>query len=455
MTSRHLRTLLEQFRRSFGGKEPAWLVRAPGRINLIGEHTDYNGFPVLPVAIDRAIYVAAAPRDDAGVHLRNLRAQQFGARRFNLSTDIPHHPRGDWANYVKAAVQELVGRVVVQGDSAEGFRGFDCVVDGDVPRGAGLSSSSALVVAAGLTFCAVNGVDLAARELAELMAEAEHYVGTRGGGMDQAVCLLARKDHALRIDFFPLRVSHVPFPQEFCIVAAHSGIEAKKSAGSRQAYNRRVLECGIGTALLAGELGSPAAERLADLAQLLPGTTPADLLPILSRLLDDAEAASVERLADVAGMGRREFERRHLTTPDGGNLKEAEDGLKPLPRCRHVLTEAARVEEACRCLRSGRVDRLGVLMDESHRSCAADYEISCPELDGLVAIMRDAGALGARLTGAGFGGYAIGLVRRDRAARVREALRADFYEKRSLDAAESVLVFRPSQGASVVTAQEA
>ncbi len=270
--------LLERFRAAFPRGGPLWCVRAPGRINLIGEHTDYNGFPVMPMAIDRAVRIVCAPRSDGAVELRDANEADYGPRRFGIARRIEPYEAGDWGNYVKAAVQGLVDHAVAAGGRLSDLRGMTCVVDGDIPVEAGLSSSTAVVVASALAFARVNGLHIRRRRMAELTAEAEHYVGTRGGGMDQAACLLGEEGKALKVDFFPLRAQPVPFPRDFCIVAAHSTVSARKSGGRREAYNQRVAECAVGVHILARALGTPPQRRLADLARLRPGLCPDEYL---------------------------------------------------------------------------------------------------------------------------------------------------------------------------------
>jgi N-acetylgalactosamine kinase len=438
--------LVERFIREFGGRRPAWFISAPGRINLIGEHTDYNGFPVMPMAINLAIRVLAAPRDDAQVELRDVADSAYAHRQFALTEVIRPYAEGDWGNYVKAPVQSLVELALGKGKPLEELKGMSCLVDGNIPPAAGLSSSTALVVAAGMAFCAVNHLSLGRHAMAERMAEAEHYVGTQGGGMDQAVCLFAHEGHAVKLDFFPLRAEQLPLAGDYAIVAAHSTINAKKTGDRRLQYNRRVLECNIGAQLLARRFSMAPPARLADLTR--PGAkSSAELVRVLEEHLSGRESLSLRRAAELFEMDPGRFARQFLRMKDGRLLPMPGDGLKVLQRCRHVLSEAGRTEQAAGCLKKGDLAELGRLMDESHRSCAEDYEISCYELDLLVGLMREAGALGARLTGAGFGGFAIGLVRRDAAAQVKAALERDFYAPRRLSGDGNVFVFGPAAGA--------
>jgi N-acetylgalactosamine kinase len=281
------------------------------------------------------------------------------------------------------------------------------------------------------------------------MAFAEYYVGTQGGGMDHAVCLLAEPGAALRIDFFPLQTYPIAFPEGCLILAAHSTVHAAKAQSQRLAYNRRVLECAISKDLLARRLGAPDAERLADLCRADGAPPLLQMTDLLSEITAGAESLSTVQAADLFGLSADEFVVAHLRMKDGSIMPEPAGGLKALPRCRHVFSEAARVEAATACLACGDVEGLGQLMNESHRSCADDYELSVPELDRLVELMRDAGALGARLTGAGFGGFAIALVESGTAEQVHARLADEFYAPRGRRPEDNVYAFTPTAGATV------
>jgi len=429
--------LQQRFRDAFDGLRPAWLVNVPGRVNLIGEHTDYNGFPVMPMAVSRAIRIAAAPHEGRQVELVDAEPERYPPRSFALARTIPPYPAGDWGNYPKAAVQSLVRLALQQGRAVSELRGLRCLVEGDLPPAAGLSSSTALVVAAGLAFAAANGLELSPEEMADRMAAAEHYVGTRGGGMDQAACLLSRAGEVLKVDFFPLRVARLPFPQGYAVVAAHSGVSAAKTRRAMRAFNRRVLECRLGCHLLAHRLGLEAPPRLADLTRDGSGPGLSELSALLEEALRGGRPLSIRQAAMLL---EEPVERLAALAGTDGELHV-------LRRCRHVFTEAVRTEQAAACLRMGAMEQLGRLMDESHRSCALDYEISCPELDELVELMRAAGALGARLTGAGFGGFAIALAEQDRLGQITDALQRRFYGPRGLPLANNLYIFQPSSGA--------
>lgn len=390
------------------GRPPTALVRAPGRVNLIGEHTDYNGLPVLPFAIDRDVRIAAAPRPDRRVGLAST-GERFPTRDYALAAAIEPGPAGDWANYHRAAAQGLVDAL-----GSDAVRGGDFLVAGDIPPGAGLSSSAALVVGSMLALLAVGDGEMAPHQLADLAATAERYVGTQSGGMDQAACVLAQARHALRIDFFPLRTRPVPIPAGAAFIVCHSLVEAEKSGAARDAYNQRVRECGLACRILDRLIGD--------------GRPLANLGELPRRMPDRPLREWVERFAAA------------VPPPDAVLLR----------RVRHVLTEAERVDAAEPALAAGAWQRLGALMDASHASCRDDYEISCDALEELVAAAIDAGAIGARLTGAGFGGCTINLVRAGEEDAFIERMERTFYAKRARAALdEHCFAVTPSAGASV------
>ena len=417
--------LRELFDAAFAGATPTHLVEAPGRVNLIGEHTDYNGFPVMPLALTRAVRVLLRPRDDNRVNLTS----PFGDRTFTVGKAIPPSKMGDWVNYVKAAHQGLAGHLPHQT-----WKGFDGAILGDVPPGGGLSSSSALVVASAFALMAANGVSLPRPELADLMANAERYVGTAGGGMDQAVCIQAEEGCALKIDFFPLRTRAVPIPAGASVVVANSLIVAEKTGEARLKYNRRPMECRLATRLVASALERQTGRdlsdviRLGDLAEARTGMDLAELEgTVLGDILHEGPYTGHE-IAMALGVDLPLLEEAILTMPDGTVFPEPEDGFRLHERVRHVFTEGARVNAAADALESGDLPKVGRLMNQSHASCRDDYGISTPELDTLVETMREAGAFGARLTGAGFGGCAVALIPSEIEAEFIGRVRTGYYE---------------------------
>jgi N-acetylgalactosamine kinase len=418
---------LQFFSKEFPNTRDVFALRAPGRVNLIGEHTDYNGLPVLPIAINRDIMLIGAPRSDSGIYLLNTN-ESFGPRRFEVSESIPPYPAGDWGNYAKAAAQSLARHFF-----GTELCGFDAIVDGTIPMASGLSSSSALVVAFALAILVANERDIDRLQLAELLALGEHYVGTRGGGMDQAVCLLARAGHAVKIDFFPLRAEQIPLPSGYRSVVCNSLVGAPKTASARCAYNLRAAETRIAASLVGRAVGEKSErrgaeiERLGDLCSDALYLSEVDIDTLLEQVLSE-EPYSLNEAARQLEQEPRDFRHRYLSAFDKAEV-ESIPGLKLRSRARHVISEGRRVEQAAAALQNGRVQEFGRLMNESHQSCAADYEISTSELDVLVSIARNAGALGARLTGAGFGGCTINLVEEGVVERFVKVVEETYYRE--------------------------
>ena len=370
------------FTAHFGAAAPTLLVQSPGRINLIGEHIDYNDLSVLPMAIGRHVRLLVRPRTDTRVRIASL-APGFAPREFTLGTDIAPYPVGDWGNYVKAAAQALAR-------SHDALVGFDAMLDSTLPVAAGLSSSSALVIGVALALLGANDRTWDPVPLAELMARAERYTGTQGGGMDQAICAGAVAGTASRVDFAPLRITPVPVPTDWRFVVAHSLSRAEKSGGAQQTYNRRTVECREALERVAHAIGSSGGS----------GRGYRDLL-------------AAHHATELVAIGARVLE---------GDL---------LKRFRHVVTEADRVRRAEAALRASDLATFGALLSASHASLRDDYEVSSPALDELVGIAERAGAVGARLTGAGMGGCIIAAARAREVEGVLDRLRAEFYLPRA------------------------
>ena len=344
------------------GRDPEGVWAAPGRVNLIGEHTDYNDGFVLPAAIDRLVLVAAGRRDGGRLRLWSLQAEPPADLEL---AGIGPGTVGGWAAY-PAGVAWALGQAGVE------LGGADLVVDGDVPAGSGLSSSAALECATATALADLGGADLDRADLAGLARRAENeVVGVPSGVMDQMVSMLGRAGHALFLDTRSLGAEQVPLPLEaagLCLVVIDTRAGHRLVDG---AYADRRAACQAAAAVL----GVPA--------------------------LRDATPALLERYATALG----------------------DPGLR---RARHVVTENARVLAAVELLRAGDLDRLAPLLAASHASLRDDYEVSSPELDTAVEAAVAAGAVGARMTGAGFGGSAIALVETALAGRVADRARDAF-----------------------------
>jgi len=402
--------ILSHLRDASGGKPAIRTMHAPGRVNLIGEHTDYNGYPVLPVAIDRSIVLAFQPLAHGQFVLGNLNPA-FESRSFSLEEITVPYEQGDWGNYVKAAVRGLVESNHID---AAGSRGFSGYYAGTIPESAGLSSSSALVVVSALACLEANGVIYDPIELATILAQSERYAGLEGGGMDQAISLSGIKDHALRIDFFPLRITPVPMPAGYSIVVCNSMVRASKTDSARYEYNRRVVECRLAKAMLLYSLrknlgGDFSAGLLADLDPDVLGIEKKTVFDLAEEIMYGA-SLTVPEIARRIDIEADELLRGYCMIRDEGILEPPADGFQIHNRYRHVTSEATRVDKAERALRSGDWLEFAKCVNESHVSCRDDFEVSCPELEELVNVALEHGAAAARLTGAGFGGCTVNLV---------------------------------------------
>jgi N-acetylgalactosamine kinase len=444
-----LLALADRFASVFGERGGRQCVFAPGRVNIIGEHTDYAGYPVLPIAIQRGIRVVCAPRGDSRIVLRNA-DPAFAAHEFTLEDCAVPFAKGDWGNYVKAALRGCIEEGVVEKAS---LRGFNALYEGDLPVAAGLSSSSALVVSTGLAFLALNDVAMPRIAFAELMARSERFTGTQGGGMDQAASMLGSKGHAVKIDFLPLRAEPVAIPRGWRFVVADSLVPAPKSADAQTVYNTRVFECRVAAALIARRFDRRyddlAALRLSDVAPERVGVAARVYDAEVDRLLPRG-AVTFEVIAALAGSHRATAlaaERERILP----GVHTEESRYRVRDRYLHVVSEARRVTDAVAAMREKNIARCGALLDASHAGCRDLYEVSSPVLERLVRIGKQAGAAGSRLTGAGFGGCTVHLVEDAKADDILHAFRTQFYHhEAALDAEDldrRLFIAEPSGGA--------
>ena len=355
-----------KIREAFG--DEAAVYRAPGRVNLIGEHTDYNDGLVFPAAIDLFAWIAIAPRSDRRIHLRSENFSQ--AAELDLDAG-PREASREWSSYV-------FGVALVLEQRGYRLRGANLLIRGDVPIGAGVSSSAALEVAAGFALLANSGITIDGTQLALCCQKAENdFVGTRCGIMDQLASACCVRDHALLLDCRSLEFRTVPLPAGVRLVICNSMVKRELAAS---AYNTRRAECEEGVRILA--------KRFPDVRALRDVTM---------EQLEVCQAALPEIV---------------------------------YKRCRHVVSEDERVILAADALEHNRLDELRDLMAESHRSLRDDYEVSCAELDLLVELASQAkGVHGARMTGAGFGGCTINLVNSEAVAEFQRRISTE-YERR-------------------------
>jgi galactokinase len=339
--------LVRRFREVFGSSPE--LFRAPGRVNLIGEHTDYNHGFVMPAAINFDIYVAVAKGTN---RFLQIHSEQFG-ESITLGFDqLTSPPRGHWSDYVRGVAAELL-------EAGYPLEGANLLISGEVPLGAGLSSSAAIEVATALALTSVGGVSVPRLELARLCQRAEnHYSGARCGIMDQFISCFGKSNHAIMLDCRTLSFTHVPLPPQTQLVICNTKIRHELACGE---YNERRGSC----------------ERaVKEISKFLPG----------ARALRDVRLEDLERHRNIL----RDVDYR---------------------RCRHIVTENARVAKAANELANENLIRFGELMYQSHASLDKDYEVTCEELNIMVNLARGMeGVYGARMTGGGFGGCTINLV---------------------------------------------
>ena len=337
------------FENEFGG-QPVYVVRAPGRVNLIGEHTDYNQGFVFPAAIDRWAVLATKPRFDKRVRIYSATHNEIA--EFDMNK--PLEAEKNWADYMKGVVREFI-------KLGYDLCGFDAVIVGNVPVGTGLSSSAAFEMAVGKSLMVLNGIEIKAPDLALLGQRAENqFVGVNCGIMDQFISANGRAGHALFLDCRDLSFEHVPLSQkEVRIVICNSGVTRRLTSS---AYNERRLACEGGVECLKAVIGK-----------------------------------SINALRDVSLLA--------LDTYRGVLSHEV------YRRCHHVIAENTRTKQAVDLLKAGDVAGFGKLMVASHESLRDDYDVSGKELDLLVELaLKVPGVLGARMTGAGFGGCTVAMV---------------------------------------------
>jgi galactokinase len=378
--------MIEHFRQLYGSAEDMRVFRAPGRVNLIGEHTDYNLGLVLPMTLDRATFVAAAPSGDG--QLRIYSEDKKELREWQNAQIAELRLGGDWTDYPIGVAQQLL---------RAGFplEPANFLIRSTVPEGAGLSSSAALEVSMALAW--LRGRPLAPRELARLCQRAEReFVGIPSGIMDQYVSLFGQADSALELDCRSLEHRLVPLPAGIAFAAVNTMV---KHALAASAYKERVAECA--EAARGVQLRYPEVRSLRDVTPEQLAAVAASLPPVIAR------------------------------------------------RARHVITENARVERFVEACRRNDAAVLGRLLVESHSSLRKDYEVSCGELDFLVETALALGEVhGARMTGGGFGGCAVALLETSAWARFRKEMTAA-YERR-FRITPQIYSCRPSAGASEV-----
>uniref|UniRef100_A0A8C0UUE5 Galactokinase 2 n=1 Tax=Cyanistes caeruleus TaxID=156563 RepID=A0A8C0UUE5_CYACU len=403
-----LQKLKEMFISKFGSA-PKFYARAPGRVNLIGEHIDYCGYAVLPMAIEQDILIAVEPVQTQVVQLANTNSLYL-----DFSTSVNNiqinKTKPQWHNYFLCGLQGIQEHFGLNNPT-----GMNCLLDGTIPPSSGLSSSSALVCCAGLVTLRANGKTLSKAKL---------------------------------IEFSPLRATDVRLPSGATFVIANSCVEMNKAATSH--YNIRVMECRLATKLLSKSKGLEWRKmlRLHDVQTKL-GVSLEEMLTIVEEVLHP-EPYSTEEICKCLGISLEELRSQILSQ----NMQDVST-FKLYQRAKHVYSEAARVlefQKICSEAPANALQLLGELMKQSHISCREMYECSCPELDRLVDICLQFGAIGSRLTGAGWGGCTVSMVPTDKLNTFLKNVKKAYYQtdgQRLAVENNSLFATKPGRGALV------
>lgn len=426
------------------GRQPEFLARAPGRVNIIGEHIDYCGYGVLPMAIEQDVTIACATNDKGQLNFSNVNGEMYPDHSCPVEGfTIDGHK---WFNYLLCGFKGIVETL-----SLTQPVGMDILIDGNVPPSAGLSSSSALVCCAALTTAYANKVDMPSKKaFAELCAKCERYIGTEGGGMDQAISFLGAENRALMIEFNPIRPTEVTLPQGVRFIIANSLVLENKAAASQ--FNVRVAECRLSAQVIAKMKGKDwrQVRKLLTLQESLELPL-SEMADVVRAVLHPGEYTR-EELYKILEISDEELQSECLNEKTKSVVS-----FKLHDRAVHVFEEAYRVhvfKDTANSAEGGVnvPETLGKLMDKSHKSCSELYECSCAQLDELVAVCKSAGALGSRLTGAGWGGCSVSIVAEEMVETFLENVRKDFYEKsagRMENLTASLFSSKPGPGAAI------
>eukprot|EP01132_Coremiostelium_polycephalum_P005963 gene5963-7426_t len=446
--------LESKFRELFNGDKPSFYFRAPGRVNLIGEHVDYSGYPVLPFALEQDTIVAVSINHESNDHINiyNYQSEKFTPKlniniRKSIDIDLSNH---HWTNYVLAAWKG------VQNSSKNlKLKSLNLLYYGNVPIGSGVSSSSSLVCVSTLAFSYINNLIYTKDELADLSVKSERFVGIEGGGMDQAISFLAEENTAKLIEFGPLKTFNVNLPKNVTFIISNSLVESNKVVTGGIYYNLRVVECRLAAVVLAFRLGL----KWEEVRRLIDVQNQSTLL--LSELIEKVkEILHVEpytkaEVADILGLSVETLEKRYF--PSG--ITVTAERFELYKRALHVYSETKRVyqfSDKCKLGGANISEELGQLMNQSHTSCDQLFNCSCPELNQLTKICLDSGALGSRLTGAGWGGCVISLVPTNAVEQFKQQIQSEYYEKcidpLKLPSHQNSYFFstNPSKGASIL-----
>ena len=476
------KALARRFSELYGSKSPQFVARSPGRVNLIGEHIDYSLYEVLPMAIAADVLIAVLKSSEPKVEVANVTPSKFKSMSFpipktgEVEIDASTH---EWTNYFRAGFKGAVELLQKRNPQFSPY-GMQVLVDGTVPAGGGLSSSAAFVCASALAVLRVNGQEQVVKsELVEQAIVSERSVGVNSGGMDQSASVFSIQGDAVSVSFSPkLHAEAIAFPKTdppITFMIAQSFIAADKHVTGPECYNLRVVECTLAAEVMATALGLKLEDDHGPLGRSLRGFQNAyfsgekplvspeispkeqlkSMLSLVTKLLRKTEGYTRQDVASALSMSVPKLEETFMT-----KFPVRTTHFQLYKRAQHVFSEALRVIAFKELLQSapssGILPPLGDLMNETQKSCRDIYDCSCPALDELCEIAREAGAHGSRLTGAGWGGCTVHLVPREKVQNVKRAWEEKYYAvrfpemtKEKLEEMAAVVVSEPGHGSMV------
>ncbi|ORX71428.1 Galactokinase [Linderina pennispora] len=464
---------------------PDFIARSPGRVNIIGEHIDYCGFPVFPMAIVPDCLIAVKVTDGSAVKLANINGAKYLSREFTydpadiVAIDNSTH---DWATYFKCGYKGALEATKITNP-----KGMLCMIDGTVPAGSGLSSSSAFVCSSALATMRANNNVLPQKDIVETSVAAERYCNVNGGGMDQCCSIMSKLGSALFIEFHPeLNTTPVEFPKtnpQIAFVVANTMVTSDKAVTAPVCYNLRVVETRIAALMLAKYLGIADRPACRDVDPLTFKVVMDEFFADQDTAGKDVVRVWIERLTamlasatEFFGAQPEGYTREECAAYLGLSVDALEkkihadrfpvraDRFKLLQRSQHAYSETLRVvkfREICESTDASTdyFKALGDLMNQSQDSCRDLFNCSCPELDELCSIARSAGSLGSRLTGAGWGGSSVHLVPQDRVEQFIMEVKEKYYAKnlphvQGQDLDDAIFATTPGSGAAIFELEE-
>ncbi|KAI1828548.1 galactokinase [Xylaria intraflava] len=481
------KSLLQKFQAHYG-ISAQFVARSPGRVNIIGEHLDYSLYSCLPMALTSDVIIAVSTDISSAVDgtykikIGNVDEQRFPTREF----DIPYGEveidatRHDWTNYFKAGLRGALELLRRKHGADFKPTSMQILMDGSVPVGGGVSSSAAFVSTSALAVMAANGEkEIDKTELTEVAIVSERAVGVNSGGLDQSASVFSERGSALLVSFTPtLSARPVFFPDtspELCFMVVQSFVTSNKQVTGPIHYNLRVVECSMAAAYLNAKLCPAGTELPKDAGPLgvsihgfhdnyfkdtkksMPEQLE-ELIELTKKTLTQEQGYTVEEVASGIGISVDDLKARFLSSfPVRGEY------FKLRQRALHVFTEALRVlqfmsflEDPAKAPRADNTTefntQLGNLLNETQDSCRNLYECSCPEIDEICQIAREAGSYGSRLTGAGWGGCSVHLVPADKVDQIKAALMDKYYSKRQIPEKameDAIIVSQPMNGSAV------